>query len=111
VAFSSALGSAVASWVGAEPKAGSEYHVELKLGEPQRWTLAETDWVGVQQRDEGAIIQAHVESSEPDGYTVLRFGRSPRDPMLTVVVEGGRPAPGTLIRLRADRLSLYDENY
>jgi hypothetical protein len=116
VVFSSQFGEAAAVWHGSTPKVGQEYDVELETGELRRWgtpelDVAETSDVEIREEEGDVVVQAYLETAQPDGYTVLRFGQTQDAPSLVVETDGEAPPRGQLVRVRVRDLSAWDQHF
>ena len=111
VMFSTEYGNAKATWNGELPEANKEYFVEFEITDILVWqknvTLSEKLKNVIGMENDAFYMIGFLESVEEDGYTVVRLGES----IVSLEIEGNSLQQGTFVKVKADRLLLYDMNY
>lgn len=110
VAFSCAIGSAVARWQGKtqEPHVGAEYDVELDIDDVLRpgdtLQLIESSQAAIKHSEEVNEIIGLVEAVDDDGMLFVRL--SPDCLMMVEITHQERLGPGQWLRMRVPRQAL-----
>lgn len=112
VSFHTSLGSGEARWSGPEPRVGESYDVEIEIDDELRWGQslrpAEEARPRLRQLQDGSLeLAGEVVLSEDDGFVGLRCGES----VVSLEVEGPRPAVGEWVVLRAKAVTLFDQRF
>lgn len=107
VRFSCEYGAGDGRWTGRTPKPDEPYQVEIDLPTPLQWGLSIRPILEssplIATTIEGIRLVAQLESVEPDGVAVLRFGPT----RILADAYGEPPAPGTWVQVRTADLVLY----
>lgn len=107
VRFTCAFGQGEARWTGRTPKPEESYHVEIDIPAPLRWGVSirptlETEPL-IATTIDGNRLVARLESVDPDGVAVLRFGPT----LILAEADGEPPARGSWVQVRTPHLVLY----
>lgn len=107
VHFTCDLGHGEARWTGRTPTPDTTYNVEIDIPATLRWdvtirpTLETAPLIAT--TIDGNRLVARLESVDPDGISVLRFGPS----IILAEADGEPPARGSWVQVRTPNLVLY----
>lgn len=110
VFFSTEYGTAHAIWNGDTPERDNEYFVELEIEETLTWGInlirSENENFAIGMEEDKYCIIGYLESTEEDGYSVLRLGES----IISLMVEG-TPLTDVFVRAMPREVKVYTVSF
>jgi len=110
VNFSTEYGKATAYWNGELPEEGKSYIVEIEIEEVcflgKNLEIHEEHKFSIEMDNETIYLIGYLESSEEDGYAVLRLG----DSIVPLEVKNSI-TPGSFVKIVSNKITLYDMKY